>query len=301
MRAGFVSPAAFLLSVLMVFVLPVHGFDEGIDYRTLSRPLPTDTGDKVEVRELFWYGCPHCYHLEHPLKRWLETQPDYVVFNRDPAVLGRGWVNHARAYHAAEMLGVLERTHEAFFSALHDKNLRLFSGPAISDWYGAQGVDKEEFLRAYKSFIVDVKIRRSKQYALNIGLDGVPTFVINGKYVTSPSMAGGSKRMFELVDYLTALEAGKNPVDPEEAAEDQKRAAAEAKAKAEAEAKAKAEAEAQAKAEAEAKAKAEAAAKAEEEAKAAVEQAATQAESAMEAASTEAAGANKTGSMRPAN
>jgi len=182
--------------------------DEGIDYRTLSQPQPTETGDKVEVLEMFWYGCPHCYHLEPVLKKWLASKADYIEFRRLPAVLGRNWASHARAYFAAELLGVLERIHEPFFSALHDKKMRLFSDDAIADWFVDQGVDRDEFVKAYRSFIVDMKVRRAAQLGNRFGLEGVPSFIVNGKYVTSPSQTGGSARMLQVIDELAAREAG---------------------------------------------------------------------------------------------
>ncbi len=194
--------------------------DEGIDYRTLGQAVPTETGNKVEVLELFWYGCPHCYHLEPQLKQWLKNKPDYVEFRRLPAVLGRGWVNHGRAFFAAELLGVLDDLHEPLFVALHDKKMRLFDEGAIADWFAAQGVDREEFVKAYRSFIVDMKVRKVSQLGHRLGLDGVPSFVVNGKYVTSATQTGSRDRMFEVIDYLAAREAGvlpaaASPAEPE--------------------------------------------------------------------------------------
>jgi thiol:disulfide interchange protein DsbA len=123
-------------------------------------------------------------------------------------VLGRHWTNHARAYYAAELLGVLGRTHLPLFAALHEKKLRLGDEDSIADWFATQGVDRQEFLKAYRSFVVDMKVRRAQQFGVNLGLDGVPTFLVNGKYLTSPSMTGGSARMFTVIDELTAMEAG---------------------------------------------------------------------------------------------
>jgi len=196
------------LAAGLLFSVQVQAFDEGIDYRTLSQAQSTETGDKIEVLEIFWYGCPHCYYLEPALERWLARKADYVQFRRLPAVMGRGWVNHARAYFAAEILGVLDRLHMAFFKVLHDEKRPLPDEDSIADWFAQQGVNREEFLTAYRSFIVDMKVRRTSQLGQRLALDGVPSFLVNGKYVTSPSITAGSERMFQVVDYLTALEAG---------------------------------------------------------------------------------------------
>jgi len=214
MKLRFTHVSALLLAALMLS-FGAKAADEGIDYRTLSQAVPTETGNKIEVLELFWYGCPHCYYLEPSLKKWLARKADYIEFRRLPAVLGRGWLNHGRAYFAAEMLGVLDELHEPFFKALHEKRKRLVDEASIADWFASQGVDKEEFLKAYRSFIVDMKVRRTNQLGQRLGIDGVPSFVVNGKYVTSPSQTGGSEKMFEVLDYLAAKEAGVLPKEEE--------------------------------------------------------------------------------------
>ena len=200
-----------LFAVMMAAVLAstqVYAFDEGIDYKLLPKAQPTETGARVEVLELFWYGCPHCYHLEPAVDRWLATQPDYVAFRRMPAVLGASWIPLARAYYAAEVMGVLDRVHVPLFEALHKNRRRLGDEAEIADWFAGQGVDREEFLKAYRSFIVDMNVRRAQQFGTRLGLEGVPTFLVNGKFLTSPSMTGGSERMFQVVNHLTAMEAG---------------------------------------------------------------------------------------------
>jgi len=197
-----------LVASALLFSASAGAFDEGIDYRTLSQAQPTETGEKVEVVELFWYGCPHCYHLEPQLKAWLAAKPDYVEFRRMPAMMGRGWVNHGRAYYALETMGELEKVHEAFFRALHDEKKRLFDEKSMADWLATQGVDREKFLEAYRSFVVDLKVRRAIQYGQKLGLDGVPAFVINGKYTTSPTQTASVAKTFQVIDYLTAREAG---------------------------------------------------------------------------------------------
>jgi thiol:disulfide interchange protein DsbA len=197
-----------LFAACLLLNAPARAFDEGIDYRTLARPQPTESGDKVEVLELFWYGCPHCYHLEPKLKDWLASKPDYVAFRRMPAVLGSGWAPLARAYYAAELLGVTERIHEPLFAALHDQRRRLQSPEEIADWFAAQGVDREAFLKAYNSFIVDMRVRRSSQMGQQMNIDGVPAFVVNGRYVTSPSMTASTDKAFQVIAALAAREAG---------------------------------------------------------------------------------------------
>lgn len=209
-----------LLGLSLLAAFQAQAFDADIDYKVLSKAQPTESGDKIEVLELFWYGCPHCYQIEPGVDRWKAQQPDYVEFRRMPAVLGSSWTNHARAYFALEMMGVLDKVHEPLFKALHTDKKRVFDDESITDFVVQQGVDRGEFLKAYKSFVVDMKVRRSSQLTRRMGIDGVPSFVVNGKYVTSPSLTGGSQRMFQLLDHLVAIEAGViKPEDAEEVAE----------------------------------------------------------------------------------
>jgi thiol:disulfide interchange protein DsbA len=204
----------FLLGLLAASLLaagPVAAFDEGIDYKAVTEPQPTETPGKVEVLELFWYGCPHCYHLETDIERWLARQPDYVVFRRMPAVLGPNWALDAKVFYAAELLGVLDRIHGPLFEALHREHLRLSDENSLADWFATRGVQRDEFLKAMHSFVVDMKVRRAAQISQALGIDGVPTFLINGKYLTSPSMTAGNEKAFQVIDYLTAREAGVAP------------------------------------------------------------------------------------------
>lgn len=188
-------------------------FDEGIDYQRLSRPQPTETEGKIEVLELFWYACPHCYHLEPPLEKWLKQQPESVAFRRMPAVLGKHWEPHARAYYALELMGVLDQVHEPLFYAIHVEKQRLYDEKALTEFLAAKGVDAEEFAKAYKSFYVEMKVRRAIEMGKRYDLDGVPAIVVNGKYLTSPSAAEGSERMFEILDYLIREELKQRVAD----------------------------------------------------------------------------------------
>jgi thiol:disulfide interchange protein DsbA len=200
-----------LLGLLAAWLLaagPARAFDQGIDYKAVPEPQPTETPGKVEVLEMFWYGCPHCYHLEPALNRWLAHKPAYVAFRRVPAVLGPGWALLAKAYYAAEALGVADRTHAALFDALHKERLHLFDENSLADWFAHQGVgvDKGQFLKALHSFVVDLKVRQAAQLDQRFGIDGVPSFVVNGKYSTSPSMVGSNDKVFQVIDYLAAQE-----------------------------------------------------------------------------------------------
>lgn len=175
-------------------------------YTTLVAPQPTSDASKIEVVELFWYGCPHCYHLEPLLTKWAAGLPPDVVFVRTPAILGPSWEILARAYYTAEMLGVLDKIHEPLFKAIHEDKKKFTSEEELAKFFAAQGVDEKQFRDTLKSFGVAAKLNRSKQMTQRYGITGVPALIINGKYRTSVSDAGDQEKMLELTDKLIAKE-----------------------------------------------------------------------------------------------
>jgi thiol:disulfide interchange protein DsbA len=192
--------------------------DEGIDYRTVTEPMRAEAGDRVEVLELFWYGCPHCYQLEPPLKQWLADQSGNIDFQRMPAAASPRWQPHAKAYYAAEQLGVLDKLHEPLFKALHEQRRRILTDEQLIAFAAEQGIDEEAFRAAYNSFPVDMKVRKSAELVRRFAIDGVPAIVVNGKYVTSATQTGSTAKMFEVLDALVAREADAD-AQPAEAAE----------------------------------------------------------------------------------
>jgi len=176
--------------------------NEPLRYVELFQAQPVVTGDKIEVRELFWYGCPHCFDLEPTLERWLEHKPDNVTFIRTPAVLRDSWAIHARTYYAFEAMGLVDKLHEAFFDALHLKKQRLITPDAIADWVAQQGVDRQKFLDAFNSFAVDSHVRQAALVGRRYEADGVPTIIVDGKYRTGVGMAGGHEALIKVIESL---------------------------------------------------------------------------------------------------
>lgn len=196
-----------LLSLLLLPALAsaeptMPPFDEGIDYQRVVPAQPVETGDQIEVLELFWYGCPHCFHLEPVLEGWLKKLPPNVAFRRMPAILGDTWVAHARAFYAAEALGVLDRINEPLFQAIHVDKKPMLDEASLADFFVSQGVARDAFLHAYHSFTVESKVRRAKDMTRRYGIDGVPAIIVDGKYRTGGSLAGGQDKMMEVVDFL---------------------------------------------------------------------------------------------------
>jgi thiol:disulfide interchange protein DsbA len=172
--------------------------EEGKNYRPVNPPQPTQSGDKIEVMEIFWYGCPHCHDFEPHLRKWLESKPDDVVFRRLPGVFRRNWVPAAQAFYAAELLGVSEKMHPALFHAIHVEARPLDDTKDWAKFFGELGVNEDEFHKAWDSLEVATKVRETTAQVQNYGIEGVPAIVVAGKYQTSAGMEG-------IVDYPTLL------------------------------------------------------------------------------------------------
>jgi len=203
-------PAGWLGLGVLLLVLSTMAwagsFDEGIEYQRVAEPQRLKPGDDVEVLELFWYGCPHCYRLEPAIEEWLDSKPAGVVFRRLPAAASSRWVPHAKAYFAAEQLGVVDKLHKPLFAALHEQRRKLFNDEQLIGFAAEQGIDEHAFREAYQSFPVDMKVRQSAELARRYQLSGVPAIVVNGKYITGVTEAGGRDELFEVVDFLIEKE-----------------------------------------------------------------------------------------------
>ena len=185
----------------------IQGVMEGVHYELIKPAQPTGApAGKVEVTELFWYGCPHCFRFEPYVKGWLKNKSDDIVFKRVPALLSPKWESHARAYYAAEVLGITDKIHEPLFLALHVEKKRIYKEEDILDFIEGLGINRDEFTKAYKSFAVSSKIQQSKKLGQVYNLSGVPTIVVNGKYRTSASQAGSFEGLIVLTNALALKE-----------------------------------------------------------------------------------------------
>jgi thiol:disulfide interchange protein DsbA len=176
--------------------------EEGFDYRILPVAQPVETKGKVEVIEFFWYGCPHCYDFEPELSSWVKRQPKDVVFKRVPVAFRDDFLPHSQMYYALESMGKADALNEKVMYAMHKENKRFLTESEIADWVASQGVDRNTFLASYRSFAVVSKARAAKQLTETYRIDGVPTIVMQGKYVTSPSIAGSKAKAIAVMDYL---------------------------------------------------------------------------------------------------
>jgi thiol:disulfide interchange protein DsbA len=191
--------------------LSASGYEIGVHYQRLSPTQPTSSSpDQVEVAEFFMYSCVHCYNFEPHVQQWLMTKPAYVNFVRVPTVWNPLVKLHAQAFYAAEALGKGEEMHTPFFREMHVTGNYLETEAAIASFFARFGVDAAAFKRAFDSFAVHTKLQRADELTRRYRISGTPTVVVNGKYVTSASMAGGYEQLMDLINMLAASERTQN-------------------------------------------------------------------------------------------
>lgn len=182
-------------------------FEMGTHYMRLSPTQPTSSNpDQVEVAEIFWYGCPHCFNFDPHLERWQTTKPDYVSFVRVPAVWNSVLQLHARAFYTAEALGKGAEMHSAFFSEIHERDNMLDSEAKLQEFFGRFGVDAAAFKTTFDSFAVQAKLQRADELSRRYRIQSVPTIIVNGKYTTDGGQAGSYDDLLALIDELAAAE-----------------------------------------------------------------------------------------------
>ncbi|WVN41769.1 thiol:disulfide interchange protein DsbA/DsbL [beta proteobacterium MWH-UniP1] len=201
LAAASVSPLVGMESVFAQAQQP----DEGIDYRLLREPVPTSSAGKIEVLEFFWYACPHCYHLEPHLAKWKASLGSDVAFKK-VHVAFRG-DTHQKIFYTLEALGQVDRLGPRVFDEIHQRGNAMGMLMEVSEWAKKQGIDVAKFESTWNSFGVQTQQKRANALTAGYKVDGVPMFGINGRYVTSPAMVGGSHaRALQVVDYLIARE-----------------------------------------------------------------------------------------------
>jgi protein dithiol oxidoreductase (disulfide-forming) len=206
------APQTTSAALVDVGAAPTSGrFQLGTHYKRLSPTQPTSANpQQVEVAEVFWYGCPHCFNLDPYLAAWLMRKPEYVSFIRIPAVWNDTLKLHARAFYTADALGKGAEMHEPLFREIHVNRNYLDSEASLRDFFGKFDVSADSFNSTFSSFSVHTKVQRADELNRRYRIASVPTIVVNGKYVTDVSTAGGFEELLDLIDELVAAErAGK--------------------------------------------------------------------------------------------
>lgn len=203
------------LSLLLLLLMPLAACAadknappvEGDDYIVIDGGQPyAPLAGKVEVVEVFGYTCPHCAHFEPTLEAWVAKQPSYVRFTPVPAAFGGFWDAFARAYFAADILGVAKRSHRAMFEAIHEKQTVPTQNVApeeLAAFYAGYGVPQQRFIETYKSQAVDARLDAAREFAKRSKLPGTPAIIVNGRYLIG---ARNYPDMLRMADYLIARE-----------------------------------------------------------------------------------------------
>lgn len=196
----------FLTSLLLL--LSTHVMAEepqtGQQFDAVAQIIPTDTPAKIEVMEIFWYGCIHCYQMEKPLNAWVKKLPADVYFKRVPGLPNASWAPMAKTFYAMETLGVAEKLHSQLFDAIHkQKVMNPADEKAAIEWViKASGLDRLKVEQAFKSFTINTNLNRAAQLFRASGATGVPSLIIDGKYITSSTMSGGNEEALKTADFI---------------------------------------------------------------------------------------------------
>lgn len=202
MRKVLMMGLIWLLGGLALAHAQGRNYQAGVDYIELPSAAPTQEPDKIEVAELFWYGCGHCFSFEPIISDWRKTLPEDVNFRPVPAFFGGLWDTHGQLFYTLESLDQLDETHSAIFQAIHNQKNRLADEKAMIKLVTQYGVDEDEFRKTWASPGVKLKMTQAKRLAKAYRASGVPTLIVNGKYRIEGSMAGSFEEMLNIAEYL---------------------------------------------------------------------------------------------------
>lgn len=206
MRNLILSAALVAASLFGITAQAAEPIEAGKQYVELSSAVPVSVPGKIEVVEMFWYGCPHCYAFEPTINPWIAKLPADVHFIRIPAMFGGPWDAHGQLFVTLDTMGVESKVHAAVFNAIQQEHKKLVTPEDMAEFVATQGVDKAKFLETFNSFAVKGKIAQYKELAKKYEISGVPTMIVNGKYRFDLGTAGGAEQALDVADQLIAKE-----------------------------------------------------------------------------------------------
>lgn len=179
---------------------------EGKQYKRLQTAQPI-SNEKGEVLEFFWYGCPACYRFDPTLNQWITRKPAQVSFRRSPAIIHGASKAHQRLFFTLQAMGLSESLHVQVFAAVQADQEGMGELKGMQAVLSKLGVDAAKFAQFYQSFSVQTRCSQADTLIRNYLGDAytVPSLAVNGRYITSPSMAGGDAQAMAVVDYLLTL------------------------------------------------------------------------------------------------
>lgn len=213
---------SLILTAVFALLLPFSAhaqpaapaFKEGVHYFLLAEPVRPRDPKKIEVVEVFQYGCPHCFRFDPLVKAWQKNLASDVDFYELPVVWNAPGQLHAQAFYAAQALGVLDKMHAAMFNAIHVKNNPLNTRASIEQLFADNGIGVEQFTKAFDSFGVTSQVNQAKARMLSYKIDGTPELIVAGKYlIDGKSFSGPGTtehdshlKMLEAANFLIAKE-----------------------------------------------------------------------------------------------
>jgi thiol:disulfide interchange protein DsbA len=181
---------------------PQRSFEES--FRAIT-PQPTVAGDKIEVIDFFWYGCPYCYQLLPLVAEWEKSKPADVIIRRIPAILRQEWVPDAHLYYTLEILGVADRLHAKAFDAVHRDRLLTTDSESWARWAVANGINRAKWDEVYNSQGVRDRVVRAVELGRDYDVRGTPVIIVDGRYQTGSGQSGSLNNVMPTVDGLIQL------------------------------------------------------------------------------------------------
>ncbi|MDT8282631.1 MAG: thiol:disulfide interchange protein DsbA/DsbL [Gammaproteobacteria bacterium] len=178
-------------------------FYENLHYARINPAQPTQSDfDHIEVVEMFFYACPHCYKLEPTIERWLKTRADDVDFVRVPAIIGPTWAEQAKIFYIAEELGIADSVRKKIFYSIHKDGKQYYNEYSLMAFFEEQGVNSNRFLELYQSKEIMEKASTARAKTVGYGIRGVPAIIVNGEYYTATYFVRDHDEMLKVVDFL---------------------------------------------------------------------------------------------------
>ncbi len=196
-----------LLPLAMSSFAQLERYVAGTHYTELRNPVNTPDPAKVEVLEVFWYGCSHCFRFEPLVNDYEMNAPEYVDFNRFPAMWNALMKVHAQVYYTAEALDALDVLHEPIFNAINLEGNRLANERSIGALFQEHGISQDEFESTFNSFSVRTKVNQAESRMQDYQIRSTPNMVVNGKYlVTTGEGVPTQQEMMNVVRFLVDKE-----------------------------------------------------------------------------------------------
>ncbi len=199
----------FVLLMPLAFssLAQIERFVAGTHYTELKAPVNTNDPDKIEVLEVFWYGCSHCFRFEPLIANWEANMATDVDFGRFPAMWNGLMEVHAQAYYTAEAMDALDIVHEHIFNAINVEGNRLENESRIGALFTEYGINEEDFSKAFNSFSVRTRVNQAKKRMQDYEIRSTPNMIVNGKYlITTGEAVRTQAEMLEVVDFLVEKE-----------------------------------------------------------------------------------------------